>query len=109
MPAIIRFLLLMFGILAALPLLAVVALLASTPITLVGALYLVGGLLTVAAMISTPWPQRWSVPLALLGAALILVTVMVRMLFPPSGARLILTSLPSHAGSHWLNRIFDEQ
>ena len=109
MLAIIRFLLLTFGILAALPLLAVVALIPSTPITLVGALYLLGGILIVTAMISAPWRRRWSPALALVGSTLILAIVALRMVFPPSGSRLILTSLPSQSGSHWLNRIFNEQ
>ena len=109
MLAMIRFLLLIFGIAAALPLLAVAALLPSTPITSVGALYLFGGILIATSMISAPWWRRGSPTLALLGTTLILVVIALRMIFPPSGSRLFLTSLPSQAGSHWLNRIFNEQ
>ena len=109
MLAMIRFLLLIFGTLAALPLLAVVALLPSTPITLVGALYLLGGILIVTGMISAPWWRRRSPTLVLLGTTLILAIIALRMIFPPSGSRLVLISLPSQSGAHWLNRIFNEQ
>jgi hypothetical protein len=109
MLAMIRLLLLTLGTLAALPLLAVIALLPSTPITLVGALYLLGGILIVSGMISAPWWRRRSPTLALLGTILILTIVALRIVFPPSGSRLVLTSLPSQSGSHWLNRIFNEQ
>jgi fermentation-respiration switch protein FrsA (DUF1100 family) len=109
MLAMIRLLQLTFGTLAALPLLAMVALIPSTPITFVGALYLLGGILIVTGMISAPWWRRCSQTLALFGTTLILVIIVLRMLFPPAGSRLILTSLPSQSGSHWLNRIFNEQ
>jgi pimeloyl-ACP methyl ester carboxylesterase len=105
----IRLLPLTFGTLAALPLLGLAALIPSTPITLVGSLYLIGGILIVAGTISAPWWRRGSPTLALLGTTLILAIIALRMLFPPSGSRLVLTSLPSHSGAHWLNRIFDEQ
>src|SRR4051794_16250889 len=105
----IRPLLLAFGTLAALPLLAVVALLPSTPITLVGALYLLGSILIVSGMISAPWWRGRSPTLALLGTTLILAIIVLRIVFPPSGSRLILTSLPSQSGAQWLNRIFNEQ
>ena len=104
MQAVIRRLLLILGILGALPLLVLVALLPSTPITLVGALYLLGGILVVAGMISAPWWRRRSALLALVGSALILAIITLRILFPPTGSRLVLTSLPSQSGSHWLNR-----
>ena len=105
----IRLILLICGTLAALPLLVLVALIPTTPITLVGSLYLIGGILIVAGMIGATWWRHGSRTLALLGTTLILAIIVVRMLFPPSGSRLFLTSLPSQSGSHWLNRIFNEQ
>ena len=105
----IRPLLLAFGILAALPLLAVVALLPNTPITLIGALYLLGGILIVSGMISSPWWRRRSSTLAILGTTLILAIIALRIVFPPSSSRLLLTSLPNQSGAQWWNRIFNEQ
>src|SRR5262245_4352987 len=105
----IRYLFFVSCILAALPLLPIVALIPSTPITFVGALYLLGGILIVTGMISAPWWRRRSRAPALLGTTLILVIIALRMLFPPSGAHLVLASLPSQSGAHWLNRIFNEQ
>src|SRR5204862_2465699 len=81
----------------------------STPITFVGAVYLLGGILIVTGMISAPWWRHGSPTFALLGTTLILVIIALRMMFPPSGSRLVLTRLPSQSGSHWLNRISNEQ
>jgi predicted esterase len=100
--------LLIFGTLAALPLLAVLCLLPTTPITLVGFLYLLGCILIASGMISAPWWRR-SVLLVLLGTSLILGTLAVRIGFPPSGARLVLTTLPGQSAPRLANRIFNEQ
>jgi len=98
-----------FGTLAALPLLAVLFLLPATPITFVGSLYLLGCILIVSGMISAPWWRRRSSTLILLGTTLILATIALRMLFPPSGSRLALTTFPSRSRPRWLNRILNEQ
>jgi predicted esterase len=60
-------------------------------------------------MISAPWWGRRSAVLFFAGSALILGVITVRMLFPPSGSRFVLTTLPGQTGPRWLNRIFDEQ
>src|SRR5215470_11638426 len=90
MRSLLHALLLIFGTLAALPLLAVLLLLPTTPITFVGLLYLLGCILIVSGMISARWWRRSAI-LALLGTSLLLVTLAVRMIFPPSGTRLVLT------------------
>jgi predicted esterase len=108
MGTLIRSLLLAFGILAAVPLLVVLFLVPRTPITFVGALYLLGCILIVGGMISAPWRRRFST-LILLGTSLILATMALRMVFPPSGSRLVLTTFPDQSGPRWWNRIFNEQ
>jgi pimeloyl-ACP methyl ester carboxylesterase len=100
--------LLIFGSLAALPLLAVLVLLPTTPITFVGFLYLFGCILIVSGVISAPW-WRHSTLLVLLGTSLLVVTIAVRLAFPPSGVRLTLTTLPSQSAPRLWNRIFNEQ
>jgi hypothetical protein len=109
MGTLIRCLLLAFGMLAAVPLLVVLFLLPSTPITFVGSLYLLGSLLIVAGMISAPWRRRHSSALVLLGTGLILATFALRIVFPPSASRLVLTTFPDQSGPRWWNRILNEQ
>jgi pimeloyl-ACP methyl ester carboxylesterase len=99
---------LVFGTLAALPLLAVLFFLPSTPITFVGFLYLLGCILIVSGMIGSLWWRRSSI-LILLGTSLILATLTLRMAFPPSGSRLVLTTFPSQSAPRLWNRIFNEQ
>src|SRR5690242_12180580 len=85
MRSLIHAFLLIFGVLAALPLLAVLWLLPTTPITFVGFLYLLGCILIVSGLISARWWRRSAIPV-LLGTSLLLVTLAVRIAFPPSGA-----------------------
>jgi predicted esterase len=108
MRSIIRPLLFASGVLAALPLLVVLLLLPTTPITLVGSIYLVGAVLIVGGMIAAPVWRRSAI-LALLGAGIIATTVSLRMVFPASGARLVLATFPGQAPPRWWNRVFDEQ
>ncbi|RPI21760.1 MAG: alpha/beta hydrolase [Chloroflexota bacterium] len=84
-------------------------LLLSTPVTLVGALYLFGACLTTGGMITVPWWKRRSAALILAGGTVILVTILVRVMFPPSGSGLVIDTLPGRTGPRWLNRIFNEQ
>ena len=100
--------LVVFGTLAALPLLAVLFLLPSTPITLVGFLYLLGCILIVSGMTSALWWRRSSI-LVLLGTSLLLATLTLRMAFPPSGSRLVLTTFPGQSAPRLWNRILNEQ
>ena len=96
MGTLIRCLVLAFGILAAVPLLVVLFLLPKTPITVVGALYLLGCILIACGMISVLWWRHFSA-LILLGTSLILATLALRIVFPPSGSRLVLTTFPSQS------------
>jgi len=100
--------LLVFGTFTALPLLAVLVLLPTTPITFVGSLYLLGCMLIVGGMISARWWRRSAI-LVLLGTSLLLVTLAVRLAFPPSGARLVLMTFPGQSAPRLWNRIFNEQ
>jgi fermentation-respiration switch protein FrsA (DUF1100 family) len=98
-----------FGMLAAIPLLVVLFLLLTTPITFVGSLYLLACILIVTGMLSVPWWRHRSSTLFLLGVALFLATLALRLMFPPSGSRLVLTTFPSQSQPRWWNRLFNEQ
>lgn len=96
------------GALLAAPLLVVLLLLPTTPITFVGCIYLLGGLCCAGALISMPWWRR-SAALLIFGGGLIAITMGERVLFPPSGARLSLTTLPEQTAPSAWNRLFNEQ
>lgn len=104
-----RLILLFCGIPAAIPLGIALLLLLSTPITLVGFIYLLGCIIIVSGMISAPWWRRMSPALLTLGVVLIFATLIPRLVFPPSGSRLSMVTLPDESQPRWLNRIFDEQ
>jgi hypothetical protein len=60
-------------------------------------------------MIAAPWRPGPSSLLILAGCSIAFGTIAVRVLFPPSGARVNLMTLPSQSGPRLLNRILDEQ
>lgn len=109
MATVFRYVLLVCGILVGLPLLAVVFLLPKTPITSIGALYLVSYFLLVVGMVFAPWRRDFSFVFILVGSLIGFTTVMTRMLFPPTGTRINLMTLPSQSGPSLLNRILNEQ
>jgi hypothetical protein len=104
-----RSLLFALGILFAVPLLVILYLSIGIPISSIGTLYLIGYFLIVCGLISTPWLRQRALILSLTGIALLLVTVLVRVLFPPSGSQMILITLPGPTAPRLLTRIFDEQ
>jgi hypothetical protein len=95
--------------LAVLPLLAVLLLPPITPITFVGFLYLFGCILIVSGLISAPWWRRRSSSLALLGTSLILITIGLQLVFPPSGSHLVLMTFPVQSAPRLWNRLLNEQ
>jgi pimeloyl-ACP methyl ester carboxylesterase len=107
--SIIRYLVFIVGLFASLPFLVFIFLLPTTPITSTGCIYLIACLVIVSGLISTPWLRRGSLALSSIGGVLIIVTVLLRMAFPPLGSHIILMTLPDQSGPRWLNRIFDEQ
>lgn len=107
--SILRYCICVVGIFAALPFLLFVCLLPSTPVTPTGAVYLGACLAIAGGMCSVPWLRRGSLALAGLGAGLILVTLGLRLAFPPLGTHLTLMTLPDQSGPRWPDRIFDEQ
>lgn len=109
MRTLLRPLIFAFGVLAALPLLVLLALLLTTPITFVGALYLLAYLLIVTGLLSVPWWRHHAATVCLIGVALFVATLTLRLLVPPAGARLNLLTFPSQSPTRWWNRIFNEQ
>jgi predicted alpha/beta hydrolase family esterase len=97
------------GILFAVPLLVILYLSIGIPISSIGTLYLIGYFLIVCGLISTPWLRQRSLILSLTGIAILLLTVLVRVLFPPSGSQMILITLPGPTAPRILTRILDEQ
>lgn len=105
----VRYLACVAGIFASFPFIILILQLPKTPITLTGLMYLLGGVVITISLILTPLLRRRSLALATLGAALILVTVTLRIVSPPLGTHVTLITLPSQSGPRWLNRVFDEQ
>jgi predicted esterase len=60
-------------------------------------------------MIFAPWGSRQSSTLILSGITIAVVTMAVRILFPPSGTTMNLVTLPSQSGPRLLTRILNEQ
>lgn len=109
MPTLFRYLLFAFGLLISLPLLLLLSLLPGTPITIIGLIYLLSYSLLVMGMILAPWSPHYSSVFILVAATISFVTVTSRILFPPSGTRMNLTTLPGQSGPRVLNRILNEQ
>ncbi|HSL42174.1 MAG TPA: hypothetical protein VK897_02005 [Anaerolineales bacterium] len=106
---ILRYILIAFGMLISLPLLVLLLFLPRTPISLVGGIYLLGSILIVVGMFcALRWPHVSLISM-LAGIIMILVIAAVRILFPPSGTRINLITLPGQSGPKPLNRIFNEQ
>jgi pimeloyl-ACP methyl ester carboxylesterase len=106
---VLRYLVLVGGLVIGLPLLILFALLPKTPISFVGTLYLVSYALIVVGMISAPWRVDLSFLTMLAGIVIGISTLTFRMVFPASGTQINLITLPGQAGPRLLNRIFDEQ
>lgn len=104
-----RYFLFAFGILISVPLLILLLLLPGTPISTVGFLYLLGSCLLALGLLMAPWRARGSSLLLLAGGAIVFVTIMARVLFPPSGTNMNLMTLPGPSGPRLLNRLLDEQ
>ena len=109
MSPILRAFLLVLGILISLPLVGLLFLVPRTPVSAVGWIYLLSYLLIVLGMVSAPWQSGRFVVLTLLGITMCLVTVAVRLMFPPAGTHMNMITLPSQSGPRLINRIFDEQ
>jgi hypothetical protein len=104
-----RYLLFAFGVLISLPLLAFVLLLPGTPVSLVGIIYLTSYALIILGMIFAPWQSHRASACILAGITITLLTLAIRITFPPSGKQMNMISLPSRSGPRLLNRIFNEQ
>jgi pimeloyl-ACP methyl ester carboxylesterase len=104
-----RYILLIVGIFLSLPLIILLLFVPTTPVSAVGIIYLLSYCLIVIGMIGAPWWSRRSVMILLTGVTMALATGAIRTMFPPSGTRMNLISLPRQSGPRLLNRIFDEQ
>lgn len=74
-----------------------------------GTIYLFSYVLIVLGMIFAPWYSRHSSIFILSGITVAVVTMTVRILFPPSGTRMNLVTLPGQTGPRLLSRILNEQ
>jgi len=109
LPTIFRYLLLAAGLLMSLPLLVLLFFLPKTPVSAVGTFYLLSYSLIVLGMIFAPWRSGHSAVLVFAGCGIALATILLRLLFPPSGIRMNLMTLPSRSGPPLLNRLLDER
>ena len=104
-----RYLLFALGILFAVPLFAILYLSIGIPISSIGTVYLIGYFLIVWGLISAPWLRQRALIPSLVGVILLLLSVLVRVFFPPAGSQMILITLPGPTAPRLLTRIFDEQ
>jgi hypothetical protein len=104
-----RYLLFTLGLLLAIPLLAVLYLSVGIPVSPTGIVYLIGYFLIVLGLICSQWLHRWALLLSMAGISILFVTVAIRILFPPSGSKMNLMTLPGPSSPRLLTRIFDEQ
>ena len=105
----IRYLLLAFGILVGIPLLLLLSLLPETPVSSLGIIYLSSYILIVLGMLFAPLGLKRSFVLILIGGILALATIGSRILFPASGSRINMVTLPDKLGPRLLNRVVNER
>jgi alpha/beta superfamily hydrolase len=103
-----RYLLCLFGILAAIPALGLTTLALVTPITTSGMIYLLGGWLIAVGLILAPWRRKYS--LALIISGVIAISWMVGVcLIQNQPSRVKVIMLPSAKETRWVNWLIDEQ
>ncbi|HSB00525.1 MAG TPA: alpha/beta hydrolase [Anaerolineales bacterium] len=104
----VRYLLFLFGVILALPILAVLALAPGLPITLSGIGYLAGCMLTIAGLILAPWTGRHSSALVIGGLCLVISVASIRSIFVGQ-ANIQMISLSGGNKTLWINNLVDEQ
>lgn len=104
-----RYVLLICGILLSIPFLGLLTLLPRTPVSPVGGTYLLSYFLICVGMILARWRPQLSSVFMFFGITLALATVIIRLIFPPSGTRTNLVTLPGPSGPRLLSRLVDEQ
>jgi hypothetical protein len=72
-------------------------------------IYLFSYALVILGMIFAPWKSRYSSTLIRLGITFAVVSMTIRILFPPSGTTMNLVTLPSQSGPRLLSRLLDEE
>src|SRR5215471_14215793 len=78
-------------------------------ISRIGIVYLAGYFLFVVGLIASPWWSRHAAIISSAGIAILLISLGIRIFFPPSGSLMNLITLPGGTHPRLLNRIFDEQ
>ena len=104
-----RYLFFALGLLLAVPLLYLFYLSIGIPISPTGIVYLIGYSLLVLGLIGAPWLHRRALFMSLAGIAIFLGTAFICILFPPSGSKMNLITLPGPSRPRMLTRLFDEQ
>jgi pimeloyl-ACP methyl ester carboxylesterase len=104
-----RIVLALVGVIAAIPVGWLLILLPTTPITLSGALYLGMSLLLVLGALTAPLRRHRARGVCRVGILALLLLIAVRLAVPARGESTTLTVLPTNSGVRLLNRLFDEQ
>jgi pimeloyl-ACP methyl ester carboxylesterase len=106
-----RFLLCLFGIVLALPLLAIIFMAFQLPITSSGIGYLFGCVLLFFGLILVPLARRNSVSLMIGGTIIVALVVVIRLIlaWQAQTANIKMITLPQGKGARWTSYIIDEQ
>jgi pimeloyl-ACP methyl ester carboxylesterase len=104
-----RYLYFTLGLLIAVPFLFILYLSIGLPVSQAGIVYLAAYSLLVLGLICAPWLHRWGLIMSLTGVTILLVTIALRIFFPPSGSQMNIITLPGPSSSRILTRVFDEQ
>lgn len=107
-----RYLLSLFGMLLAFPVIVGVIVAFHTPITVSGFVYLLGSAITAAGLIFAPLKRKVHLAVTFSGLSLILIVALVRLALAgstSSASNLKMVELPSRNGTRWVNYLVDEQ
>jgi len=106
-----RYLLCLFGILLALPILALIALAFVLPITISGIGYLLGCSLAISGLIIAPWRNNYSFVLTLTGVIALGLVAAARLVLAgqDTTSSLRMIALPQGKETRWVNYLIDEQ
>jgi predicted esterase len=90
-------------------LLILLSLLPETPVSSPGIIYLLSYLLIALGLLFAPLGLKRSFLLILMGGILGVAMIVFRIIFPASGSRINIVTLPSRSGPRLFNRILNEQ
>jgi pimeloyl-ACP methyl ester carboxylesterase len=108
---ILRYLLFLFGVILALPILAIIALSLGVPVTISGVGYLLGWALVSAGLILVPWAGKNSISIIIIGVAAVALVASVRLIliWQEQDSNIRMVMLPQNTNTRWINTLLDEQ